>query len=151
MDEGPETSVVAQVAEVEVDRETGAVRLRQLTTAHSVGTVLNPVTHQGQIDGGAVMGFGCGMMEEMVVENGKVATAHWGDYKVPTPSDIPVLVTAVSESAAGSGPYRSMSIGETAIMPAAAAIANAVEDAVGVRIRTLPVSAEKVLQALKSS
>lgn len=151
MDEGPETSVVAQVAEVEVDRETGAVRLRQLTTAHSVGTVLNPVTHQGQIDGGVVMGFGCGMMEEMVVENGKVATAHWGDYKVPTPSDIPVLVTAVSESAAGSGPYRSMSIGETAIMPAAAAIANAVEDAVGVRIRTLPVSAEKVLQALKSS
>jgi CO/xanthine dehydrogenase Mo-binding subunit len=150
MKEGPESSMVAQVAEIEVDEETGEIRLRQLTTAHSVGVILNPITHQGQIDGGVVMGLGYGLMEEMVLESGKVATAHWGDYKIPTLLDIPSLKTALLQSDTGSGPYHSMSIGETALMPTAAAIANAVEDAVGKRIRSLPLGAEKILWALKS-
>ena len=151
MKEGPESSMVAQVAEVKVDPETGEISLTQLTTAHSVGTILNPITHQGQIDGGVVMGVGYGMMEEMVMEEGgKVATAHWGDYKIPTPMDIPPLKTVILPSTTGSGPYHSMSIGETALMPTAAAIANAVADAVGVRIRSLPITAEKVLRALRS-
>jgi CO/xanthine dehydrogenase Mo-binding subunit len=150
MADGPEASMVAQVAEVEVDSETGAVELRQLTTAHNVGTILNPLTHQGQIDGGVVMGMGFAKMEEMVIDDsGRVATANLGDYKVPTIQDIPRLKTAVMESTTGSGPYNSTSIGETAIMPTAAAIANAVEDAVGVRIAFLPITAEKVLQGLK--
>jgi len=150
MADGPEASMVAQVAEVEVDSETGAVELRQLTTAHSVGTVLNPLTHQGQIDGGVVMGVGFAKMEEMVIDDsGKVATANLGDYKVPTIQDIPTLKTAIMQSITGSGPYNSTSIGETAIMPTAAAIANAVEDAVGVRIDFLPITAEKVLQGLR--
>ncbi len=150
MADGPEASMVAQVAEVEVDSETGKVNLRQLTTAHNVGTVLNPLTHQGQIEGGVVMGMGYAKMEEIVVDDsGKVATVNLGDYKVPTIQDIPILKTALIQSTAGSGPYNSMSIGETAIMPTAAAIANAVDDAVGVRIDTLPITAEKVLQGLK--
>ncbi|MGH7773097.1 MAG: xanthine dehydrogenase family protein molybdopterin-binding subunit [Candidatus Binatia bacterium] len=151
MADGPETSMVAQVAEVEVDQKTGEVKVRRLTTAHNTGTIINPLTHQGQIDGGVVMGMGYAQMEEITVdEGGKIATANFGDYKIPTIRDIPVLRTAVTQSIAGSGPYNSMSIGETAIMPTAAAIANAVEDAVGVRIKSLPITAEKVHQALKT-
>jgi carbon-monoxide dehydrogenase large subunit len=152
MKEGPEASMVAQVAEVEVDRETGEVKIKKVTTAHNTGTVVNPLGHQGQIDGAVVMGMGQARMEEVVIDDGgKVATANLGDYKIPSIRDIPELKTAITESAAGSGPYRSMSIGETAIMPVAAAIANAVEDAVGVRIKDLPITAEKVLAELKRS
>ena len=151
MKDGPEASMVAQVAEVEVDRETGVVNVKRVTTAHNTGTVVNPLGHQGQIDGAVVMGMGQARMEEVVIDDGgKVATTNLGDYKIPTIRDIPELKTAITESAAGSGPYHSMSIGETAIMPIAAAIANAVEDAVGVRIKDLPITAEKVLAALKS-
>lgn len=150
MKEGPETSTVAQVAEVEVDSETGEVTIKRLTTAHNTGTILNPLTHQGQIDGAVVMGVGYGAMEELVVDDGgRVMTANLGDYKIPNIKDIPLLRTAILQSNAGSGPYNSMSIGETAIIPTAAAIANAVEDAVGVRIKSLPITAEKVLNALK--
>ena len=150
MKDGPEASMVAQVAEVEVDRETGEVKVRQITTAHNTGTVVNPLGHQGQIDGGVVMGMGYARMEQIAIdEGGKVMTANLGDYKIPTIQDISPLKTAVMESSAGSGPYNSMSIGETAIMPTAAAIANAVEDAVGVRIKSLPITAEKILSALK--
>lgn len=149
--DGPEASTVAQVAEVEVDPETGEVRLRQLTTAHHTGTILNPLSHQGQIDGGVVMGMGAARMEEIRTQDGKVATANLGDYKIPNIKDIPVLKTTVIETRNGSGPYGSMSIGETAIIPTAAAIANAVYDAVGVRVKTLPITAEKVLQGLKEA
>jgi CO/xanthine dehydrogenase Mo-binding subunit len=150
MTDGPEASMVAQVAEVEVDPETGEVLLRQLTTTHNVGTILNPLTHQGQIDGGIVMGMGYAKMEEIMIdESGRVATVNLGDYKMPTIGDIPLLKTSIIQSTAGSGPYNSTSIGETAIMPTAAAIANAVDDAVGVRIDSLPITAEKVLHGLK--
>jgi CO/xanthine dehydrogenase Mo-binding subunit len=150
MKEGPETSTVAQVAEVEVDAETGEVVVKRLTTAHNTGTILNPLTHQGQIDGGVVMGMGYGTMEELLVdEGGRVMTANLGDYKIPNIKDIPLLKTTILQSNAGSGPYNSMSIGETAIIPTAAAIANAVENAVGVRIKSLPITSEKVLNALR--
>jgi xanthine dehydrogenase molybdenum-binding subunit len=151
MKEGPEASMVTQVAEVEVDRETGEVKIKKVTSAHNIGTVVNPLGHQGQIDGGVVMGMGQARMEEVVIDDGgKVTTANLGDYKIPSIRDIPELKTAITESGAGSGPYHSMSIAETAIMPVAAAIANAVEDAVGVRIKEMPITAEKVLAALKS-
>ena len=150
MKEGPETSTVAQVAEVEVDAETGEVTVRCLTTAHNTGAILNPLTHQGQIDGAVVMGIGYGTMEELATDDGgRVLTSNLGDYKIPNIKDIPLLKTAILQSDAGSGPYHSMSIGETAIIPTAAAIANAVEDAVGVRIRSLPITSEKVLSAMK--
>jgi CO/xanthine dehydrogenase Mo-binding subunit len=148
--EGPETSTVAQIAEVEVDTETGEVKVIRLTTAHNTGTILNPLTHQGQIDGAVVMGVGYGTMEALATdESGRVTSASLGDYKIPTIKDIPQIKTAIVQSSTGSGPYNSMSIGETAIIPTAAAIANAVEDAVGVRITSLPITAEKVLNSLR--
>jgi CO/xanthine dehydrogenase Mo-binding subunit len=144
-----EASACAQVAEVEVDPETGVVKLNRLTSAHSTGTILNPLMHQGQIDGGAIMGIGYALMEQLRVEDGKVVTANFGDYKIPTIKDIPVMKTCVAQIPQGPGPYNSMAIGETAIIPVAAAVANAVEDAIGVRINSLPITAEKVLEALK--
>jgi carbon-monoxide dehydrogenase large subunit len=150
MADGPEASLVAQVAEVEVDEDTGEVRVKKLTTAHNTGAILNPLTHQGQIDGAVVMGLGYGVIEDLAYdESGKVLAANLGEYKIPNIQDIPDLKTAILQSDFGSGPYNSMSIGETALIPTAAAIANAVEDAVGVRIKSLPITAEKVLNALK--
>ena len=81
-------------------------------------------------------------------DEGRVASVNFGDYKIPNIKDIPQLKTAIFQSDTGSGPYNSMSIGETAIIPTAAAIANAVEDACGVRIKSLPITAEKVYEAL---
>jgi CO/xanthine dehydrogenase Mo-binding subunit len=150
MKDGPEASLVAQVAEVEVDDETGEVNIKRLTTAHNTGAILNPLTHQGQIDGGVVMGMGYGLIENLAVdESGQALATNLGDYKIPNIKDIPELKTTILQSDFGSGPYNSMSIGETSLIPTAAAIANAVEDAVGVRIRSLPITAEKVLNALK--
>jgi len=150
MKDGPEASLVAQVAEVEVDDETGEVNIKRLTTAHNTGTILNPLTHQGQIDGGVVMGVGYGLIENLAVdESGQALATNLGEYKIPNIKDIPELKTTILQSDFGSGPYNSMSIGETSLIPTAAAIANAVEDAIGVRIRSLPITAEKVLNALK--
>ena len=151
MKEGPETSTVAQVAEVEVDEETGKVVVRRITTSHNTGNILNPLTHQGQIDGAVVMGVGYGIMEQIMTDDGgKVLTANLGDYKIPNVKDIPELKTVIFQSDTGSGPYNSMSIGETAIIPTAAAIANAVEDAIGARVMSLPITAEKVLAAIRN-
>ena len=150
MADGPEASLVAQVAEVEVDSETGEVRVCELTTAHNTGTILNPLTHQAQIDGALVMGLGYGVIENLAYdESGKVIAANMGEYKIPNIKDVPGLKTAILQSDFGSGPYNSMSIGETALIPTAAAIANAIEDAVGVRIKSLPITAEKVLNAIR--
>jgi CO/xanthine dehydrogenase Mo-binding subunit len=144
-----DAAMCAQVAEVEVDPETGQVKLKKLISAHNTGTVLNPLMHQGQIEGGASMGIGYALMEHLMISDGKVATANFGDYKIPTIKDVPVFKTSVMERPKGPGPYDSMPIGETANIPTAAAIANAVEDAVGVRIKTLPITSEKVYEALQ--
>ena len=147
---GPAAALCAQVAEVEVDIETGQVTLAHFTTAHSTGTVLNPLMHQGQIEGGIVMGMGYALMEEVMIDGGKVTSSNFGDSKIPSIRDIPRLKTVIHEIAVGNGPYGGMSIGEPPVIPAAAAIANAVHDAVGVRIYDLPITAEKVLRALKA-
>ena len=150
MNPSPVTSFTAQVAEVSVDPETGEVKLHRLTTAHDVGTILNPVDHQSQIEGAVVQGIGYGLTEEIGVDEGKVVTVSFGDYKIPNINDIPELNTLVLDSGMGPGPYNAKGIGENPIGPPAPAIANAVADAVGVRIRDLPITAEKVYRALGS-
>jgi len=148
-DHSPVTAFAAQIAEVSVDTETGEVKLRRLTTAHDTGVIVNPSGHQGQVDGGVVQGIGYGLIEYLPVHEGHVGTAHFGEYKIPTVKDIPELKTVIVKGEAGVGPYKTKGIGENPISPVAAAIANAVEDAVGVRIKDLPITAEKVLNALR--
>ncbi|HXG51175.1 MAG TPA: xanthine dehydrogenase family protein molybdopterin-binding subunit [candidate division Zixibacteria bacterium] len=145
---GPEAAVCVQVAEVEIDVETGKLEVRRFTTAHSTGTVINPLAHQGQIDGGVVMGIGYAVMEELPIEEGRVVGRSFAENKIPSVRDIPELRTVVDEIPVGNGPYGGMSIGEPPVIPGAAAIANAVHDAVGVRIRDLPITAEKIFNAL---
>jgi len=147
----PVAAFVAQIAEVKVDRETGLLTVRRIVTAHDVGTVINPLTHQGQIEGGVIQGLGYATMEEVVTESGKVVTVNLGDYRIPCTMDLPELKTVLVEDPAGPGPFAAKQIGENGIIATAAAVANALEDAVGVRIFDLPLSAEKIYFALKSS
>jgi carbon-monoxide dehydrogenase large subunit len=146
-----DASMCVQVAEVEVDPQTGQVQLKKFTSTHNTGTVLNPLMHQGQIEGGAMTGIGYALMEQVAIQDGKVSTLNFGDYKIPTIADVPPFKSSVTQSSTGAGPYYSMPIGETANVPTAAAIANAVEDACGVRIKSLPITAEKVYEALHGS
>ena len=143
------TSFCAQVAEVEVDPETGQIKVNKIVTAHDVGTIFNPLGHQGQIDGAVIQGLGYALMEELQSEDGRISTLSLGDVKIPATRDVPELVTVLVESADGNGPYQGKAIGENPISPVAPAIANAVFDAIGVRITGLPITAEKVLAALK--
>jgi CO/xanthine dehydrogenase Mo-binding subunit len=143
------TSFAVQVAEVAVDPDTGRITLLRYTTAHDVGQIVHPIGHQGQINGAIVQGFGYALMEELQVEDGRVTNLSFGEYKMPTMRDLPPLTTVLVESPRGVGPYHIKGIGESPLTPVAPAIANAVADAVGVRLRSLPLTAEKVYHALQ--
>ena len=143
------TSFTAQVAEVAIDPATGQVTVRHFTTAHDVGTIINPIGHQGQIEGGLIQGLGFALMEEMKAEDGRISTLSLGDFKLPTIQDIPPLTTVILQDQVGPGPFNAKAIGEGSISAVAPAIANAVADACGVRILDLPITAEKVYFALR--
>ena len=146
-----DASVSAQIAEVHVDPDTGKVTLRNMVSAHTTGKVINPLMHQGQIDGGVVFGLGYALTEEVLFDGARITTSNMGEFKIPNIMDIPPLKTDVMENVpAGPGPYNSLAIGEVANTPTAAAVANAVADACGVRITDLPVTSEKVYRALKN-
>ena len=147
--ENADTNFTAQVAEVEVDAETGQVRVRRITSAHDVGTIVNPEAHQGQIEGGMLMGLGFALMSEHRMEDGQPLALHLGDYKIPCIADIPELKTVLLERPQGPGPFNCGPIAEAANVPAPAAIANAVADAIGAPIMQLPVSAERVYGLLQ--
>ena len=142
------TSFAAQVAEVEVDPGTGQVKVKKLTTVHDSGTVLNHLSYQGQIDGGVVTGLGFALMEDNSLIDGKMATANLGEFKMATIADVPKLTTVLMQDATGPTPYQGKAIAEIPNVPTAAAIANAIEDAVGVRLHNLPLTSEKVYVAL---
>jgi CO/xanthine dehydrogenase Mo-binding subunit len=144
------TAFSAQVVELEVDPETGQITVLDVVTAHDVGTVINPLGHQGQIDGGLIQGLGFGMIEEMRAEEGRISTLSLGDYKLPNIKDIPRLKTVLVQEELGPLPFQGKSIGENSITPIIGALANAVYDAVGVRIVDLPITAEKIYQALQA-
>jgi CO/xanthine dehydrogenase Mo-binding subunit len=145
------TVFCAQVAEVEVDEDTGQVTLKRFTTAHDVGTILNPIAHQGQIEGGVMQGIGQAMMEEVQYEDGQVTNLSLGEYKLPSMYDIPELRTVHVQSEGGPSPYGGKAIGEQPISAVAPAIVNAVLDATGLSIKDLPVTSEKVYTALQEA
>jgi CO/xanthine dehydrogenase Mo-binding subunit len=144
----PITSFAAQVAEVEVDSGTGQVNVKKLTTVHDSGKVLNHLTYQGQVDGGVVTGLGFALMEDSSLVDGKIATSHLGEFKMPTIADVPKLTTVLMQEATGPTPFQGKAIAEIPNVPTAAAIANAIEDAVGVRLYDLPLTSEKIYAAL---
>jgi CO/xanthine dehydrogenase Mo-binding subunit len=141
----PESSMTAQAVELAVDPETGQITLRKLVTAHDVGTVLNPITHQGQIEGGLVQALGMTLMEHLVIdESGKVVTLNLGEYKLPTSADLAPLETVLIPGGEGPVPYGGKAIGENSNSAIVGALACAVLDATGHSIRELPISAERI-------
>jgi len=143
------TCFVAQVAEVEVEPETGRVKVLKIVTAQDVGTILNPLSHQGQIEGGIIQGLGFSLIEELQSEEGRITTLSLGDFKLPNIQDIPEIKTILVQDPVGPAPFQGKSIGEHSISPVTPAIANALFDAVGVRVTELPITAEKVYLALQ--
>jgi CO/xanthine dehydrogenase Mo-binding subunit len=137
-----------QVAEVEVDLDTGEVRVLRLVNAQEVGRAVNPLIVEGQMEGGMVMGMGFALMEEVVCRDGQVLNPYAFDYRIPRAGDAAELVTVPLEHRDPIGPYGATGVGEICMDPTAAAIANAVADAIGVRVTSLPITPEKVLRAL---
>jgi xanthine dehydrogenase molybdenum-binding subunit len=135
--------------EVKVDQETGQVKLLRYVAAHDVGRAINPMLLEGQVYGGATMGIGYALTEKLVLQNGKVMNPNFLDYKMLTAKDVPDIEPIVIETDDEFGPFGAKGIGEPGAVPTAPAIANAIYDAVGVRIKELPITPEKVLAALK--
>jgi CO/xanthine dehydrogenase Mo-binding subunit len=144
-------SFYAQGAEVEVDPATGKVTVLRIISAHDVATIINPVLHQGQIEGGMVQGLGFSSMEDLNDEDGKIVPLTLGDYKMPNVKDIPPHETIFVRDTHGPAPYESKAIGEHSTSPTAAAIMNAIYDATSVQITETPVTAEKVYRALHNA
>jgi CO/xanthine dehydrogenase Mo-binding subunit len=134
----------AHVAEVEVDPGTGMVRLLNLWTAHDVGRAINPMSCEGQIEGGAAMGIGLALSEELVIFDGQIAAPNLHDYGLPTAADVPRIVVNLVETIDPLGPFGAKGVGEAGIIPPAAAIANAIADATGIRPRSYPMRPWKV-------
>jgi CO/xanthine dehydrogenase Mo-binding subunit len=147
-DEGGDYDFGGCAVEVEVDRATGVVRVTDAVLVADVGTIINPIAHRGQLVGGFAMGFGAGVMEELVMDDGAIATLSLADMKIPTSADMPPLRVIQIPTLVGPGAFGAKAAGELTNAPVAPAIANAVADAVGVRITELPISAERVLAAL---
>ena len=146
-----DTCFTTHIAEVQVDPERGYVEVKRVTAAHDIGFAINPAAAEGQIEGGIVQGVGFALLEETQRSNGKVMNPTLADYKLCTSGDAPEIMTLLIEGAAGAGPYHAKSIGELPTCPVAPAVANAVFDAIGVRITDLPITGEKIIKALKES
>ena len=134
----------AQLAEVEIDLDLGTVRVLKLTAAHDVGRAINPTLIEGQIEGGAAQGLGMALMEEFVPGRGE----NLHDYLIPTIGDMPPVESILIEDPSPIGPFGAKGIGEQALIPTAPAILNAIYDGVGVRIRKLPATPDKVRAAI---
>jgi CO/xanthine dehydrogenase Mo-binding subunit len=126
------------MVEVEVDTETGQVKIVNAVAAHDVGKAINPAIVEGQIQGGFVQGVGYALMEEMILDEGKVANPTLVDYRIPSALDVPKIIPIIVESGEPSGPFGAKGVGECGLVGTAPAIANAIYDAVGVRIKELP-------------
>jgi len=139
------------VAEVEVDLETGVVKVLKICAAHDVGRVINRLGIEGQIEGGIAQGVGYCLSEEVKVEGGRILNPNFTDYKLMTTQDLPELDLSFIETNDPAGPHGAKGVGESPLIPVAPAIANAVYNATGVRIRQLPLTPERVLASLKAA
>lgn len=137
-------------AEVEVDLETGVLEVKRLTLAHDIGRALNPVVCEGQIEGGMYMGFGEAVVEEQVFRKGLHKQPSLLEYKIPSALDTPELVCSMVETDDPEGPFGAKEVGQGPLAPVIPAIANAVYDAIGIRIDSTPITADKILRALET-
>jgi len=140
---------MTQAIDIEVDTETGLIEVLEVYTALDLGKAINPLNVEGQIEGGTIQGMGMALMEEQVIEEGITINPNMTGYLVPTASDIPEFHHTLIENRDADGPFGAKGIGEPTLIAASPAIANAVYDAIGVRIYSLPLAPDKILKALK--
>ncbi len=150
----PAYSFQAFVAEVEVDPDTGFVHVKKMWAAHDVGKALNPLAVEGQIEGSIHMGLGQVLSEDFSFNHnttkGNLTNPNLLDYKIPSPQEMPDVEVIIVESHDPEGPYGAKECGEGALAPVLPAVGNAIYDAVGVRIFSLPFTPDKILEALDS-
>ncbi len=140
----------AQIAEVEVNTETGDVKLLELWDAHDIGKAINPQSVESQIEGSLMMGIGYTFYEDLRFRNGRVVNPNFAGYRVPRSIGVPKMNTILVETDDPEGPFGAKGMGEAALLPTSAAIANAIEDAIGIRLKELPITPDKVIAALKA-
>jgi CO/xanthine dehydrogenase Mo-binding subunit len=145
----PDFTYGSHAVEVAVDDETGEVQVLKLIACFDVGRAINPLSVEGQLEGGAIYGMGYGLTEEVVLEKGVTLTPSFSEYLLPTSMDLPDVETILIESGDGVGPFGAKGVGEPSVCSVAPAIANAVYDAVGIRIYDLPLTPEKIVRALR--
>ncbi|MDD2922200.1 MAG: molybdopterin-dependent oxidoreductase [Anaerolineales bacterium] len=141
-------SFAAQAAEIELNKLTGEVRVLRVISANDVGAAVNPLGLQGQVEGGVMMGLGNALTEEFIVENGYVVTDHLARYRVPGIMLTPEITSIIVEHPVSTGPYGAKGVGEVCSIPTTPAITNAIYNAVGVRVDSLPVDQEKIAKEL---
>jgi xanthine dehydrogenase molybdenum-binding subunit len=140
-----------QAALVDVDPDTGQVAVRRVVSAHDVGRALNPAAAEGQVHGGIHMGLGYALAEKLVVEQGQVLSQTFMDYAVLKAAEMPEIVVRLIESVDAEGPFGAKGLGESGVIPVAAAVRNAIKDAIGARFTELPITAERVRSMTQSS
>jgi CO/xanthine dehydrogenase Mo-binding subunit len=143
------SSYCVQVAQVAVDPETGQVRVLEILSAVDIAEVINPRAHLMQLDGGAAMGYGFACLEDLQVSEGQVWAASLSEFRLPASADVPAFRTVLVPGGLGVGVLNVKSAGELTNVTTAAAVANAVAAAVGVRVRNLPITAERVFSGLR--
>ncbi len=142
-------SFAAQSAEVEVNPETGEVRVLSLVAAQDCGFAINPMATEGQIEGSVSMGLGQALYEDLETEQGQTLNPSFAEYRIASSRDMPPMECHLIQTLDPEGPYGAKGVGEMTLVPTAPAIANAIYDAVGVQIKSLPITPEKILAALK--
>jgi 4-hydroxybenzoyl-CoA reductase alpha subunit len=147
----PTYSFGAYICEVEVSLKTGEVTVKKFTVGHDCGQPLNPLSVEGQIEGCIGMGMGYAVSEQLIVEGGQTFNPSFLEYGVPTADQMPEIKIAHVITEDPHGPFGAKETGEGSLDPAAPAIANAIYNAIGVRIKDLPITAEKILRELKGS
>ena len=147
----PDFTYGCHAVDVAVDTETGEVTVLKSVGAHDIGQAINPQAVEGQIEGGALMGQGYALSEELIYEEGKLVSPSFSEYLIPTSMDMPDIQCIILESRSGLGPFGAKGIGEPSLTPVAPAIANAVADAIGTRVFDLPITPEKVVQAIREA
>jgi CO/xanthine dehydrogenase Mo-binding subunit len=139
----------AQGVELEVERETGKIKILKVVSAHDVGKAINPLNCEQQIEGAIGMGIGISLMEEVKTEDGRIKNPNLVDYKMPTAKDMPEMVPIIVEVPEEKGPFHARGLGEPAVAPTPPAVANAVFNAIGIRIKDMPITPDKILRELK--
>jgi xanthine dehydrogenase molybdenum-binding subunit len=139
----------AHGVKLKVDKETGKVKILKYVAAHDVGRAINPMLLEGQIYGAAMMGLGYALTENLILEKGEIMNPNFRDYKILTAKDTVPVEAVIVETIDKDGPFGAKGIGEPGCVPTAPAIANAIFDATGVRIRDLPITPERIVSALK--